>query len=137
MKWEYDYLHYLLKFTDTWINHVGPGGIGKWQRKINENTTESPKAPFVNGTGKQQIGMFTTDVSLFHDSKYLEIVKQFNESRPNFDMAFKHAWYKLTTRDMVQDPVVSTKMLPHHNHDSLYYPNLHQIRQIMMTRRRN
>ena len=44
--------------------------------------------------------MLTSDVSLTKDPKYAPIVAAWAKDAAAFDFAFKHAWYKLTTRDM-------------------------------------
>ena len=49
---------------------------------------------------EQDIMMMTSDISLLHDKIYTPIVKQFAADPSAFDHAWKHAWYKLTTRDM-------------------------------------
>lgn len=46
--------------------------------------------------------MLTSDISLTRDptGRYQKIVSQFAQDQAAFDHAWKHAWYKLTTRDM-------------------------------------
>ena len=52
--------------------------------------------------------MLTSDISLTKDpaGQYQPIVAQFARDAAAFDHAFKHAWYKLMTRDM--GPVTRT-----------------------------
>ena len=99
LKWEHEYFYHLEKFNDSWVKEIGPGGSGKWQWKI-KNETSSPKAINVDGTGYRSIGMLTTDIALLRDTKYQKIVVNFTSCKECFDDAFMHAWYKLTTRDM-------------------------------------
>lgn len=98
LKWEYEFFHNLLQFNESWVKWTGPGEKSQW--KIDEKKAKSPTAPNVDGNGRQNIGMATTDLALMIDPEYAKIVKHFNESRASFDTAFKNAWYKLTSRDM-------------------------------------
>ena len=59
-----------------------------------------PSAVSADGSGRQTIGLLTTDVALVADPSYRAIVRQFAGDRDSFDSVFAHAWYKLTTRDM-------------------------------------
>lgn len=91
-RWDNSYFVNLL--SHTWVKHKGPGGHWQWRT----NGT-SPTAPGPSG-GRQNIMMMTSDVSLLTDPSYREIVEQFAKQPGRFDHAWKHAWYKLTTRDM-------------------------------------
>ena len=44
--------------------------------------------------------MLTSDVSLSRDPSYAKLVHAWAADAAGFNEAFKHAWYKLTTRDM-------------------------------------
>jgi len=90
--WDNSYFVNLL--SHQWIKHTGPGG--HWQWRVNGT---SPTAPGPAG-GRQDIMMMTSDVSLLTDPAYKAIVTKYAESPETFDNAWKHAWYKLTTRDM-------------------------------------
>ena len=50
--------------------------------------------------GKQRVMMLTTDMALVSDPAYDRIVFQYQMDQAALDHAFKHAWYKLVTRDM-------------------------------------
>ena len=63
----------------------------------------SLRAPFDDAKyagGKQPVMMLTSDISLKNDPKYWEIVQAFAADQAKLDHAFKHAWYKLMSRDM-------------------------------------
>jgi len=79
-----------------WVVHKGPGGHFQW--RVNGT---SPTAPGPQG-GRQNIMMLTSDVSLTKDPSYRAIVEDWAtiDGVARFDHAWKHAWYKLTTRDM-------------------------------------
>ena len=100
IKWEYEYIDNLLKYEAQWKKYIGPGGSGKWQWKIQGFYSKVPSAPNVDGSGRQDIGMLTSDVALLRCPKYFEILKNFHNCKSCLDKAFMHAWYKLTTRDM-------------------------------------
>lgn len=80
----------------TWQVALGPGGHNQW------HITESnpPVGPMANGTGTQELMMLTSDVSLTYDPDYKQIVEKWAEDKDDFSNQFKHAWYKLVTRDM-------------------------------------
>lgn len=94
-KWDNEYFKNLIKYD--WEVHKGPGGHFQWRVK----GAQSPSAPGPQG-GRQNVMLLTTDVSLKNDptGSYQKIIKRFADDMPSFDNAFKHAWYKLTTRDM-------------------------------------
>ena len=56
--------------------------------------------------GLQKIMLLTSDVALMHDKSYSKIVRAWADDTTSpsgqelFDHSWKHAWYKLTTRDM-------------------------------------
>jgi len=81
--------------SHKWKVHIGPGGHHQWQ----VDGEPSPTAPGPQG-GRQDIMMMTSDVALLHDDAYEKIVRTYATDQPAFDHAWKHAWYKLTTRDM-------------------------------------
>lgn len=94
--WDNEYFHNLL--NHTWEHWVGPGGRNQWRvTPISDN----PVGPGPQG-GSEKTMMLTSDVSLLYDptGKYQELIKTFADEPATFDNAFKHAWYKLTTRDM-------------------------------------
>jgi catalase (peroxidase I) len=45
------------------------------------------------------IMMFTTDIALRNDSDYLLISQLYKNDTKVLENQFKHAWYKVTTRD--------------------------------------
>eukprot|EP00466_Bigelowiella_natans_P011256 jgi/Bigna1/87257/estExt_fgenesh1_pg.C_180110 len=103
-EWEVHKATIMIKITviKKWpclqIRGGGPGGKHQWRVA---NASQSPVAPGPQGD-TQRIMALTSDISLIKDptGKYPEIVRQFAASQADFDFAFAHAWYKLTTRDM-------------------------------------
>lgn len=93
-KFDNQYFRNLINFN--WSVAIGPGGHNQWHI-TNPNP---PQIPYANGTGLQNLMMLTSDVSLLHDPEYKAIVQQWATDEAAFANAFKHAWYKLTTRDM-------------------------------------
>jgi len=93
-KWSNSFFTHLL--DEEWELFEGPGGHKQW--RVSQG--EAPKAPNAHGEGEQEIGMLTSDLALIHDNAYMEIVKDFAANEENLNTAFRHAWYKLTTRDM-------------------------------------
>jgi len=91
--WDNEYFKQLASLD--WEVHKGPGGHFQWRVA---NAT-SPAAPGPAG-GKQDVMMLTSDISLTKDTSYAQIVRAWAKEASDFDEAFKHAWYKLTTRDM-------------------------------------
>lgn len=82
-----------------WEVYRGPGGHHQWQVKGGP----SPTAPASHPTGSttpESVMMLTSDVSLKKDARYSPIVASFAGNAAAFEHAFKHAWYKLMTRDM-------------------------------------
>lgn len=94
LKWDNSYFKNLI--MHDWEVHRGPGGHFQW--RVNGT---SPTAPGPQG-GRQNIMMLTSDVSLTKDPEYRAIVEDWatDGGATRFDHAWKHAWYKLTTRDM-------------------------------------
>lgn len=83
--WSNAYFQDLL--AHEWEAWKGPGGKFQWRIK--------------NPVGNEsQIMRLTSDMSLINDEHYLPLVQQFAQDVSAFDDAWKHAWYKLTTRDM-------------------------------------
>lgn len=79
----------LLKYD--WELYMGSGGHHQWQPKHFDESDTEPLP---------EITMLTTDIALLKDPIYLELVKLFAANQAALDIAFSHAWYKLTTRDM-------------------------------------
>jgi len=96
-EWNNEYFTNLYNYE--WEKHKGPGG--HWQWRVTKEK-DSPWTTFANGTGRQDVMMLTTDVSLMNDpeGKYESIVKGFAEDQSFLEEQFAAAWYKLTTRDM-------------------------------------
>lgn len=92
-KWTNQYFKSLLRWD--WEVYVGPGGHHQWrpQHKPSESAAEKQEP-------LPDIMMLTTDVALLHDPTYLHWVKKYAEDEELLRHAFKHAWYKLVTRDM-------------------------------------
>lgn len=89
-----EYFQSLVKYV--WEVEKGPGGHYQWHI----GNSSPPTTPYANGTGQQDLMMLTSDVSLMYDKNYKPIVEQFAGDMKGFSHAFKHAWYKLTTRDV-------------------------------------
>lgn len=90
--------YFNLLLGHQWNASEGPGGHKQWS-----TDGESPQAPPPHpedDARKQDIMMLTSDISLLHDEKYSAIVDRFAADFDDFEHAFMHAWYKLTTRDM-------------------------------------
>ena len=97
-QWNHEYFKFLLQFENKWTKHKGPGD--KFQWKIPKGTADIPTAKKAHGIDREPIGMLTTDIALLHDVNYASIVREFAKNQEEFNHQFKHAWYKLTTRDM-------------------------------------
>jgi catalase-peroxidase len=85
--WDNQYFHNLLDYT--WEKHLGSGG--NWQWRVSNTSAEQPLSPIM---------MMTTDLALLEDDLYLELVNRYADDLGYLEDQFKHAWYKLTTRDM-------------------------------------
>ena len=92
-KWNTEYFQNLVNFS--WKVGKGPGDRFQWRAE-----GISPHTRSANGSQQQNIGMLTTDVALLRDPVYTDLVKKWAIDEDDFNNAFKHAWYKLTTRDM-------------------------------------
>lgn len=104
-KWDNEYFKYLEDFT--WEVHEGPGGSFQWRvnaTKPGGEPSTGPAAPAAHGPegSTQNVMMLTSDISLTMDplNLYQPIVSEFSQEQAALDNAFKHAWYKLTSRDM-------------------------------------
>ncbi|KAG2448406.1 hypothetical protein HYH02_006298 [Chlamydomonas schloesseri] len=87
--WGNQYFQNLLDYN--WEVHVGPGGHHQWRPKAKDAQSKAPPPGVM---------MLTTDVALLHDPDYLELVKTYAANLTALEFKFKHAWYKLVTRDM-------------------------------------
>jgi catalase (peroxidase I) len=91
--WDNEFFNNLLNYNYT--AGLSVGGHYQWTA---ENPPQAPDAFNENAT--QSTMMLTSDMSLINDPDYLALVQQYASDLDAFDDAFKHAWYKLTTRDM-------------------------------------
>eukprot|EP01013_Petalomonas_cantuscygni_P024150 TRINITY_DN4572_c0_g1_i1.p1 TRINITY_DN4572_c0_g1~~TRINITY_DN4572_c0_g1_i1.p1 ORF type:complete len:853 (+),score=190.70 TRINITY_DN4572_c0_g1_i1:149-2560(+) len=96
-KWDNEYFRQLVHFN--WAIHAGPGGHLQWYPV---NLTAAGVAARANLTSLQAAGvmMMTTDIALLHDAAYAKLVRTFAADLAALEHAFKHAWYKLVTRDV-------------------------------------
>ena len=90
-RWDNTYFRQLASLP--WEVHRGPGGHFQWR---SNGTAAAPGA----AGGTQAVMMLTSDVSLSRDPTYAKLVHAWAADATGFNEAFKHAWYKLTTRDM-------------------------------------
>lgn len=81
LQWGNSYFTSLKHFN--WTVALGPGNKSQWHTASDST-----------------IMMLTTDIALKTDPRYAELVELFAGSLESLGEAFKHAWYKLTTRDM-------------------------------------
>jgi catalase (peroxidase I) len=63
--------------------YEGPGGHQQWRP-----------------VGRDDIQMLTSDLALYEDPAYKVIVEEFAKDLTALETEFKHAWYKLMSRDM-------------------------------------
>merc|ERR1712013_966581 len=92
-----EYFQNLVNYN--WTVYTGPGGHNQWMPLVENGVP--PTAISANGSYEQPVGLLTSDVALmWEDEIYKDLVKEFAEDMEAFDLAFEHAWYKLTTRDM-------------------------------------
>merc|ERR1719348_2767801 len=95
--WDLEYFENLINYK--WFVHLGPGGHNQWSPEV-EDGEEPPSAVSAGGSGRQYVGLLTSDVALMYDDNYRDLVTRFAGDLADFDLQFAHAWYKLTTRDM-------------------------------------
>ena len=96
-KWDNGYFENLFKYE--WELTESPAGAKQWTPKDKSDSVKT--IPDAHRPGvKHAPMMFTTDIALIKDPKYLEISKRFHEHPDEFADAFARAWYKLTHRDM-------------------------------------
>ncbi|KGM07799.1 Catalase/Peroxidase [Methylophaga thiooxydans] len=94
--WSINYLQNLLNME--WVKTKSPAGATQW---IPKNADEVKFVPDAHIPNKRHAPiMFTTDIALKKDPKYLEISERFLANPEEFDLAFAKAWFKLTHRDM-------------------------------------
>ena len=94
--WDNTYFQYLVDYE--WEPWQGPGGHWQW-RVQGGNGPQAPAAD-PHSVAKQDVMMLTTDVALIADDEYRPFVHEFAKNQTALEHAFKHAWYKLVTRDM-------------------------------------
>jgi catalase (peroxidase I) len=94
---QWDNSYFTLLVNNNWTVHVGPGNHSQWKVDGVQPVAPGPD-PTSNKT--QNVMMLTSDVSLTYDDAFLEIVERFANNPDELDVAFSHAWYKLTSRDM-------------------------------------
>lgn len=80
LKWDNEFFVDLV--DKEWEKHIGPGGHWQWRIKNDD---------------KAKVIRLTSDMSLLHDTKYLETVKEFASNMDSFNEAFDEAWFDLTT----------------------------------------
>lgn len=95
-EWSHDYFNNL--FGYEWKLIKGPGGAWQWTPKDKDAQGTVPDAHDPKKVHAPM--MFTTDLSLKMDRKYLAISKRFHKNPKDFEKAYAKAWYKLTHRDM-------------------------------------
>ncbi|EEF79974.1 catalase/peroxidase HPI [Methylophaga thiooxydans] len=94
--WSINYLQNLLNME--WVKTKSPAGATQW---VPKNADEMKFVPDAHIPDKRHAPiMFTTDIALKKDPKYLEISERFLANPDEFDLAFAKAWFKLTHRDM-------------------------------------
>ncbi|TLU72951.1 catalase/peroxidase HPI [Lichenicoccus roseus] len=95
-KWDNGYYDNLFGFE--WELEKGPGGGNQWKPKNNGGVGQVPDAHDPNKRHAPM--MFTSDIALIADPKYLEISRRYHQNPDEFADAFARAWFKLTHRDM-------------------------------------
>ena len=95
-QWSSNYLDNLMNFN--WVLTNSPAGAKQW---IPDNKAAANLVPDAHIPNKRHAPiMFTTDIALKKDPKFLKIVERFRADPAQFDLAFAKAWFKLTHRDM-------------------------------------
>merc|ERR1712137_1488789 len=87
-KWDNEYFKFIN--TQGWVP-----GFNTLNKKANHTQWSHPSSPGIT--------MLTADLALGphgNDPSYIAISEGFGADLASLDMAFKHAWYKLQTRDM-------------------------------------
>lgn len=79
-QWDNEFLNVLL--DNEWESWMGPGGHYQWR-------TKDRTSPW------KDVMRLTSDVSLLHDLKFLEISKAFAEDQSKLDKSFAQAWDQL------------------------------------------
>ncbi len=93
-KWSH--LFFFNLFENEWELTKSPAGAHQW-------VANDPKMMVPDAFDSEKMHnptMLTTDLSLRFDPDYEKISRRFYENPDEFDMAFAHAWFKLTHRDM-------------------------------------
>lgn len=94
--WSILYLDNLLRFE--WKKVKSPAGATQW---IPTDPNAASLVPDAHDPKERHAPiMFTTDIALKEDPKFLQISKRFLKNPKAFDLAFAKAWFKLTHRDM-------------------------------------
>eukprot|EP01126_Amoeba_proteus_P054086 TRINITY_DN6626_c0_g2_i13.p1 TRINITY_DN6626_c0_g2~~TRINITY_DN6626_c0_g2_i13.p1 ORF type:complete len:649 (-),score=90.37 TRINITY_DN6626_c0_g2_i13:179-2125(-) len=88
-RWGNYYFQNLL--NNEWTVEIGPGGKHQWKHATSKHRQNT-----------RTTMMLTSDISLLRDPQgsYQNLVRLFANNLTELDIAFSHAWYKLTTRDM-------------------------------------
>lgn len=85
--WTNQYFTNLIDYD--WNLISGPGGHHQWAPAAKNGVDPVP-----------DIMMLTSDVASIKDPEFLKISQEFAGDITKLEMAFKHAWYKLTAADM-------------------------------------
>lgn len=95
-RWDQGYLDMLL--NHEWELTKSPAGAHQWRPKdrSTDNFVEDAHDP----TKKHAPMMTTADMALKMDPAYEKIARKYHQDPKLFAQAFKHAWFKLTHRDM-------------------------------------
>lgn len=95
-KWSSNFLWNL--FGYDWELTKSPAGAHQWRPKNGAGDDSIPDAH--DSSKRHAPTMLTTDLSLRFDPAYEKIARRFFENPDEFKVAFAHAWFKLTHRDM-------------------------------------
>lgn len=93
--WDTGYFNTIFKYE--WELYTGPGGGKQWRPKDGAGADSCPHS---HEDKRIHPAIFTTDLALITDEKYLEISKKFHADHAYFTQAYAKAWYKLTHRDL-------------------------------------